>query len=114
MTHLKLVNAGKNKLSAGIKRIRQCIINQSYYQSYYVQLSTESKIKKGLNPEKNFFNTMIYMIFQYGWESVLIQRILIGFEAILEMILFYDSKKIYVEKNLQSFLYPPYLPLKKT
>ena len=29
-------------------------------------------------------NTMLYMIFQYGWEPVLIQRISIGFEAILE------------------------------
>ena len=30
-------------------------------------------------------NTMLYMIFQYGWEPVLILRILIGFEAILEI-----------------------------
>ena len=27
---------------------------------------------------------MLYLIFQYGWKQVLIQRILIGFEAILE------------------------------
>ena len=31
-------------------------------------------------------NTMLYMIFQYGWEPVLIHRILIGFEAILESL----------------------------
>ena len=29
---------------------------------------------------------MLYMIFQYGWEPVLIQRILIDFEAILETL----------------------------
>ena len=28
---------------------------------------------------------MLYMIFQYAWEPVLIQRTLIGFEAILEI-----------------------------
>ena len=28
--------------------------------------------------------TMLYITFQYGWEQVLIQRILLGFEAILE------------------------------
>ena len=27
---------------------------------------------------------MLYIIFQYGWEPVLIQRLLIGFEATLE------------------------------
>ena len=27
---------------------------------------------------------MLYMIYQYGWKPVLIQRILIGFETILE------------------------------
>ena len=41
---------------------------------------------------------MLYMIFQYGWEPVLIQRILIGFEAILETTtshfkLFRDAQK---------------------
>ena len=29
-------------------------------------------------------NTVVNMTFQYGWEPVLIQRILISFEAILE------------------------------
>ncbi len=29
-------------------------------------------------------NTMLYILFQYCWEPVLIQRIIIGFEAILE------------------------------
>ena len=29
-------------------------------------------------------NTMLFIIFQYGLEPVLIQRILIGFDAILE------------------------------
>ena len=29
---------------------------------------------------------MLYMIFQYGFEPVLVQQILIGFEAILEQI----------------------------
>ena len=33
---------------------------------------------------ENFCNRIIYKIFQYGLESVLIQRILIGLEAILE------------------------------
>ena len=28
---------------------------------------------------------ILFVIFQYGWEPVLIQRIIIGFEAILEM-----------------------------
>ena len=32
--------------------------------------------------------TMLYIILQYGWEAVLIQRKLIGFEVILENILF--------------------------
>ena len=31
-------------------------------------------------------NTMLYMIFQFDWEPVLIQRILIGFEAILKKV----------------------------
>ena len=29
---------------------------------------------------------MLYMIFYYGWEPVLIQRISIGFQAILEKV----------------------------
>ena len=29
---------------------------------------------------------MLYIIFQYDWEPVLIQRILIGFKAILEKV----------------------------
>ncbi len=32
-------------------------------------------------------NTILYMIFQFDWEPVLIQLILIGFEAILEIFL---------------------------
>ena len=34
--------------------------------------------------EKIVCNSMQYMIFQSGWELVLSQRIVIGFEAILE------------------------------
>ena len=34
------------------------------------------------------YNTMLYIIFQYGLEMVLIQRIIISFEAILESISF--------------------------
>ena len=34
---------------------------------------------------------MLYMIFTYGWEPVLIQRILIGFQAVLE----YKSWRLY-------------------
>ena len=33
---------------------------------------------------KIVFHTMLYMIFQYGWGPVIIQRISFGFEAILE------------------------------
>ena len=33
---------------------------------------------------ENCYNKMGYMIVQYGWEPVLIQRILFDFEAILE------------------------------
>ena len=33
--------------------------------------------------EENFCNTMLYTIFQYGSELVLLSWILIGFEAIL-------------------------------
>ena len=32
-------------------------------------------------------NTMLYMSFQWGWKLVLIQRILIGFEAVLDIYL---------------------------
>ena len=35
---------------------------------------------------------MVYMIFQYGCEPFLIQRKLVGFEAILENIFFYVFK----------------------
>ena len=35
---------------------------------------------------------MLYMIFQHGLEPVLIQRILIGFEAILEINLIFLGK----------------------
>ncbi len=34
--------------------------------------------------EENFYNSMLYMNFQSGREPVLIQRIVIGFESILE------------------------------
>ena len=34
--------------------------------------------------DKTGYNTIRYMIFQYGLEPALIQRILIGFKAILE------------------------------
>ena len=33
------------------------------------------------------YNTMLYIIFQYGWQPVLIQRILIGLEWIQARIL---------------------------
>ena len=33
---------------------------------------------------------MLYMIFKFGWELVLIQRILIGFKAILKYLLPFD------------------------
>ena len=36
----------------------------------------------------HFYNTIRYMIFHYGLEPVLIHRILISFEAILEILLF--------------------------
>ena len=40
---------------------------------------------------ENVCNTMLYMIFKYGSELVLIHRILIGFEVILDNgFLFYD------------------------
>ena len=37
---------------------------------------------------------MLYMIFQSGQEPVLIQRIVIGFKAILEMFLLNEETKI--------------------
>ena len=40
--------------------------------SYYKQLSAM--------PQKTGNNTMLYIIFQYDWELVLIHRILIGFD----------------------------------
>ena len=42
----------------------------------------------------SFGNTMLYINFQYGWELVLIQRIYIGFEAILEKY-FKNYKNLY-------------------
>ena len=39
---------------------------------------------------KIVYNTMLFMIFQYGWEPILIQRIFIGSEAILEIIIIYQ------------------------
>ena len=44
---------------------------------------------------------MLHMIFQYGGEAVLIQRILIGFEAILE-------KDIPITTNYYNDLYTIY------
>ena len=38
---------------------------------------------------------MLYMIFKYGLEPVLIQRILIGLKAILEKIFLNDILKIF-------------------
>ena len=49
-------------------------LNQFWYYDYYFNIHW-----------KFCFNTMLYMIFQYAWEPVLIQRTLIGFEAILEI-----------------------------
>ena len=45
---------------------------------------------------KIFCNTMLYIIFQYGVEPVLIQRIIIGFEAILENGLSIDKSKAFI------------------
>ncbi len=39
---------------------------------------------------------MFYIIFQYDWEPVLIQRILFGFEAILENELSIDKSKGFI------------------
>ena len=64
-----------------------------FIASYYRQLSTVIKMKnykikpvllapKEWSPERCY--TILYMIIQYSREPVLIQRIIIGFEAILE------------------------------
>ena len=50
---------------------------------------------------------MLYMIFQYGREPVLIQRILIGFEAILERI------KSFLPKAIFMIWYYPFCPHRK-
>ena len=42
---------------------------------------------------ENCFNTLLYIIFQYGWELVLIQWILIGLEAVLRIKFSYLSRK---------------------
>ncbi len=53
-----------------------------FIASYYKQLSAEFKMKN--YKIKTRFVRLICMIFQSGLEPVLIQRIVIGFEAILE------------------------------
>ena len=55
--------------------------------------------------------TMLYIIFQYNWEPVLIQRTLIGFDATLENNIFYFSNKMKkrlknVQKPIGMFLLP--------
>ena len=49
---------------------------------------------------KTGFNTILYFIFRYGLEPVLIQRIYIGFEAIckkhLEEYLFFVENEIWI------------------
>ena len=44
--------------------------------------------------KKTGYNTICYMISQYGLKQVLIQRILIGFEAILEIFYLDISDKV--------------------
>ena len=50
---------------------------------------------------------MLYMIFQYDWELVLIQRILIGFEAILDIRLFHtvENHETFIKKKYLSLLW---------
>ena len=43
-------------------------------------------LKETIKLNRRKFFVMLFMIFQYGFEQVLIQQILIGFEAILEKI----------------------------
>ena len=44
------------------------------------------KIKTSFKTKESEAHSIPYMIFQYGWEPVIIQQISIGFEAILENI----------------------------
>ena len=47
---------------------------------------------------------MQYMIFQYDWEPILIQQILIGFKAILENKLFpIDFQYLYESNVFQNY-----------
>ena len=63
-------------------------------KTYHKQLSADTKmynykIKTSfVSPEmtkETGYYTIQYMVFQYGLETFLIQRIVIGFEAILEL-----------------------------
>ena len=62
-------------------------INSSFVDPERPEAQTK---KTGINFQwKIFYNTIQYMIFQYGWEPFLIQQILIGFKAILEIFHIY-------------------------
>ena len=57
--------------------------------SVYASLTfTEAKTMTNILLPYHIFNTIRYMIFQYDWEPVVIQTILIGLEAITENLLF--------------------------
>ena len=50
-----------------------------------------------LQKKKTGYNTMLYIIFQHGWEWVLIYKVSIGFEAILEIDL-HNSVNLKIDK----------------
>ena len=96
---------------------------------FYRQLSADIKMKNDMvktsfvSPEKKkslanktaiditiffvivkiFCDTMLYMIFQYCWKPVLIQRISIGFEAVLETVLYINFLPI-IKKTYRCWL----------
>ena len=101
-----------------------------FIASYYRQLSADIKMKnhkiktsqvspKGtkaqanktginilfLNSLKIVCNTMLYISFQYGWEPVQFQRILIGIKAILEKFFFQFYNQPKINKN-DAFTWP--------
>ena len=59
---------------------------------YYINYTTIELFSMSLNRKQNVlwitsFNNIQYMNFKYGSEPILIQRKLIGFKAILEIVL---------------------------
>ena len=95
-------------------RLFNCTTVQLFIASYYRHLSADIKMKNykiktsfvkhqmaWSNNLNNFhwnFRGKLSVIFQYDWEPVLIQRILFGFEAILEKC--YLSSVCFFSANL--------------